>query len=848
MSIITSANIAQLITIAVSIILGILILRRRKTRERMVFILFLAVFIFESFAHFMANTAFREPAALWEQTVPILTLATVITYTYFIAVLTRNQKFIPVIAWSGAALISMVTVITVLSNISGEFTLWSRNIIWQEYGIWHHLVMVSGFIFLGQALYLLWTRQRITSHPEESNRIAYLFVGVSIILIFRILSELVSAQDFAIDHIGFLINSVILAYAVTRYRLIDIKLLFRKSIITAGICLFLFDSFLILLYSMDSFLGAQWTEGQRMVAIFAVALVLTLLFNTLRTNLEKYTDRLFYGKRYNYRQMVLNFANRMSHIIEMPELAETMLQPLAKALGASQVSLLLMTDAYYQTYFAERNNQKQPVVSISLHKDGPIVKWLDQNDKPLYVNNIMSRPEFRSLSQEEKNLLEAAQINLLCPIKSKFQLVAILALSHKQTSGVYLQDDIDLLMTMASEAAIVIENAQLFEKAKERANTDELTGLYNHRYFHQRLDEEIARCSRFGDIFSLILMDIDKFKKYNDIYGHLAGDRVLAHIGKLINRSLRNVDISFRYGGDEFAILLPATPIEGAQKLVERLRRGLQTATDLQGAPMTCSIGIGSWPTDGVMREGILQAIDAALYYAKQTGRNLACLACEVSVSDILSSEPKTGEQGKESILNTIYALAATVDAKDSYTYGHSKKVSMYATYIAEALGHCAEDIERIRTAALLHDIGKIGIADEVLNKQGYLTIDDLEPIRSHPNMGIAIIKHVDSLKSCLPGVQYHHEKYDGTGYPAGLKGGNIPLDARILAIADAFDAMTSKRPYRQIQATPEEAIAELTKYAGTQFDPEIVQAFIVVLQDKGEVTKSIAIEYEGVK
>ena len=172
----------------------------------------------------------------------------------------------------------------------------------------------------------------------------------------------------------------------------------------------------------------------------------------------------------------------------------------------------------------------------------------------------------------------------------------------------------------------------------------------------------------------------------------------------------------------------------------------------------------------------------------------------------------------------------------------------MYATYIAEALGHCAEDIERIRTAALLHDIGKIGIGDEVLNKQGYLTIDDLEPIRAHPNMGIAIIKHVDSLKSCLPGVQYHHEKYDGTGYPAGLKGSNIPRDARILAIADAYDAMTSKRPYRQIQATPEEAIAELTKYAGTQFDPEMVQAFVAVLQDKGEVTKSIAIEYEGVR
>jgi putative nucleotidyltransferase with HDIG domain len=178
-------------------------------------------------------------------------------------------------------------------------------------------------------------------------------------------------------------------------------------------------------------------------------------------------------------------------------------------------------------------------------------------------------------------------------------------------------------------------------------------------------------------------------------------------------------------------------------------------------------------------------------------------------------------------ILNTIYALAATVDAKDHYTYGHSKKVAKYATDIAEALGYSQERIAILRAAALLHDIGKIGVSDRVLVKAGPLTDEDWEPIRAHPKLGVAILKHVESLNGCLAAIQYHHERYDGTGYPAGLKGENIPLDARILAVADSYDAMTSLRPYRQGKFTHEQAVEELKRCAGTQFDSKIVEVFV---------------------
>lgn len=190
-------------------------------------------------------------------------------------------------------------------------------------------------------------------------------------------------------------------------------------------------------------------------------------------------------------------------------------------------------------------------------------------------------------------------------------------------------------------------------------------------------------------------------------------------------------------------------------------------------------------------------------------------------------------------MLSTIYALAATVDARDHHTYGHSRRVSNYSVAIGEAIGLSPERISILHTAALLHDIGKIGISDEVLNKKEHLSEEDWKPVYSHPTLGVSILRHTDGLASCLPGIQYHHERYDGTGYPSGLKGNNIPLDARIIAIADAYEAMTSPRPYRERTLSYEEALDELERHKNTQFDPELVTAFV------NQMRKNLPVEVE---
>jgi diguanylate cyclase (GGDEF)-like protein len=386
----------------------------------------------------------------------------------------------------------------------------------------------------------------------------------------------------------------------------------------------------------------------------------------------------------------------------------------------------------------------------------------------------------------------------------------------------------ELAISMASQGGIIVENAQLYSQALVRASTDGLTGLYNHRHFHERLEQEIARGSRFGAMFSLIMLDVDLFKAYNDIYGHLAGDEVLRRIGEYIGSSIRSVDMAFRYGGDEYTIFMPETQLDGAYRVAERIRKTIESKTSSRVMPVTVSLGIANWPIDGVMKEEIIARADAALYRAKQAGRNRTCLSSDLV--ELKTPLIDVDIEERPRALSIIYALAATVDAKDHYTYGHSRKVSDYSVAVAEALNLSQDRIATIRAAGLLHDIGKVGIPDSILNKKGALNEEEWEAVRVHPELGVEILRHITDLVNCLPSILHHHEHYNGKGYPSGLKEGSIPIEARILAVADAYDAMTSSRPYRE-QLSSQQAINELKRCAGTQFDPELVDTFCKIIE-----------------
>jgi diguanylate cyclase (GGDEF)-like protein/putative nucleotidyltransferase with HDIG domain len=454
--------------------------------------------------------------------------------------------------------------------------------------------------------------------------------------------------------------------------------------------------------------------------------------------------------------------------------------------------------------------------------EGTGTEWVSKRKKALFEPDLAKNRRFRT---GDAHLKQGIRSIVYLPLVVKGEAIgSLIVASHRPNA--YAPGQVHLLERLASQIAVPVENSRLYAKAEQRARVDELTGLFNRRHFDERLGEEIDRNSRHGGMLSLIFLDLDFFKAYNDKHGHIAGDKILAQIGQLIEKSIRNIDIAFRYGGDEFAVLLPQSEADNAFVVAERVRGKIASEMRKKKLRITISLGLASWPSDGVTSDELINAADRALYYIKQTGGNRTCVA-----SKMLPSLTETAEMSaatEKEAMSIIYALAATIEARDPFTYGHSRKVSSYAVALAEAIGLPSEKVAVISTAALLHDIGKIGIPDEVLNKVGKLEAETWELIQSHAKLSATIVGHVISLVSCLPAILHHHERWDGTGYPSRLKGEAIPIEARILAIADAFDAMTSSRPYRE-PLSYKKVLDELKRCSGTQFDPKLVEAFLPI-------------------
>jgi diguanylate cyclase (GGDEF)-like protein len=358
---------------------------------------------------------------------------------------------------------------------------------------------------------------------------------------------------------------------------------------------------------------------------------------------------------------------------------------------------------------------------------------------------------------------------------------------------------------------------------------DPLTGLLNHRAFQERLEEELRRAERARQPVSLIALDIDDFKVINDTLGHAAGDQALRLLADAIRAELRPGDCCGRIGGDEFTIMLPGANPESADRVVARLRaRTGKLAVGASEQPLTFSSGIAGYPVHALGKDDLLHLADGAMYWAKSHGKNRSFIY-STSIDFALSAEEAAERNLRAGLVNTVHALARAVDAKDGYTHSHSQRVARYAVELGRKLGFDADRLEQIRTAGVLHDVGKIGIPDTILLKPASLDEDEFETMRRHSELGRDIIAGA-GMPEIAGWVLHLHERFDGNGYPRRLEGARIPAESRVLHCADALEAMTSSRVYRD--ALPlEVALAELEKGAGTQFDPVVVSALLELVR-----------------
>ncbi|HTB92094.1 MAG TPA: diguanylate cyclase [Candidatus Sulfotelmatobacter sp.] len=430
-----------------------------------------------------------------------------------------------------------------------------------------------------------------------------------------------------------------------------------------------------------------------------------------------------------------------------------------------------------------------------------------------------------------------------------------------------------LLRTLADLVSGALHNALTFQKAQEQAITDGLTGVKTHRFFMEALSSEWKRSSRASRAFALVLMDLDRFKFVNDFYGHLEGDLVLQRVGQILETNCRRSDVVARYGGDEFVILMPETTMEQARQLSSKLRGWVAADPLLREKNISASFGIACYPLHGASPQELIQVADASMYLSKHQGGNTVSTADHVDpnearrwkrdvleaylgvtlkrlfttgpeafdeiylrlrqftdslpCTEIAQEPPPDGPRAlPQSILDTVTSLAYAIDAKDQYTQGHSQKVSAYAALLAEALGMSDLEVEEIRLGAVLHDVGKVGIPEAILNKSGPLNLEEWDTMKTHVTFGGKLLEPLVPLARIREMVLHHHEFFDGSGYPEALAAEKIPLGARIITIADSYDTITSDRSYKKGR-TAEQALNELERCAGTQFDPQLVAAFV---------------------
>jgi diguanylate cyclase (GGDEF)-like protein/putative nucleotidyltransferase with HDIG domain len=367
--------------------------------------------------------------------------------------------------------------------------------------------------------------------------------------------------------------------------------------------------------------------------------------------------------------------------------------------------------------------------------------------------------------------------------------------------------------------------ARLSARLSDATRIDPLTGLLNRREFERLLESELERSRRTDRPLAVIVGDVDGLAAINERRGTQVGDKVLKLVARDMRKWKRRIDSAGRIGGEEFALLLPETDEHGAFLLAERLRRAAHRTFNDEPVPVTVSFGVSTYPEHGDRIDLLLSFATHAMGAAKELGKDRSVIYSP-EVARMLASAG--GPEGAELQLATVVGLAETLDIRDTGVVGHCQSVARYSELTAIELGLPPERVERVRLAGVLHDVGKIGVSDRVITKPGPLDADEWQEMRTHPEIGARLLTHPD-FEDVRGWVLSHHERPDGRGYPQGLSGDSIPLEASILAVADAYEAMTADRAYRPAMGQ-EAARAELEAGAGTQFDAAVVRAFLTAL------------------
>lgn len=818
-------TIVPLITTVLYIFILVIISTSNKTKLSIAFRYYIISMIIWSLGSFLMKTEIPPNNLFWNkfvtQTGFSLVPVFLLQFSYvlinkqgrkpilFIAYLLSVMQII--LAWTGNVIVSA-------DMIDGEF-------VYVLAPVWPFII--GGLASLISVLAFITMVRAVRLGQVELKKVQIVMIGLAFVIIGGALNISPEIGELALDIILNAITAIIITYSIYRNKFLEINLVVKRGLYFSMYNISLFAIYASVIILMYNFL--QRTFENNLFITLLVMLPLFMVLEPIRQFILNITDNLFYRANKD-RQIILNdFSSLVNSSFSLEKINSGLVDAIQQGIGTKDVSILLKNSTKYN--LSETTIEGLVFNDQAILFTSPILSWLNDNSRLLRSeidNNIL----FKRLWDSEKQVIKNYQTEMIVPINYLEDIIGLVVISGREDQSPYSEVEMNFLKTLLNNAAAIIENAKTIELLKRQSITDELTKLFNHRYFHETVGNWVKE-NRYEQ-FAIAVVDIDQFKIYNDLYGHSAGDTALQRIASIIKENTPKDALQVRYGGEEFVIYYPMYDLVQTKRAIEDLRRVVEENFLLSENIkefLTVSIGGACFPSNGSSLEEILTKAFIAVSNCKQSGRNKSIMFNKDHEDDTVHVNVQ--EKIKEAYLSSTYALAATIDAKDHYTFGHSNNVAELSVALAKESGYVGDDLDTIRNAGLLHDIGKVGIPESVLLKKGYLTDEEMKTMRSHVVQSINIIKHIPNLIDTIPIIISHHERFDGGGYPRGISGESIPVLGRVICVADAFDAMTTDRPYRK-GLSLDQALYELKKNAGSQFDPDLVETFIEFVNKGG--------------
>ena len=763
----------------------------------------------------------------------------VVFYTFLYSFAREKGRFLLTLFWAGSLALLPGTLSGFFLAPPSPTVRPDGMVVYTYHTVYWHMAFPC-ILFLSMvfcSLRLLGKMRR--EQGAHSSGAVLLFFGGLVALVGNLMQIFIPGNTFPYDALSGVIYAGMMVFALYRRRLFRLTLVVSRGLLmlSVGVVYVLLGVYCANpLYAF--FLTRIGLRSQTALTMASVLLAGLLSLSYLLA--RRLIDSLFIREEQQNRRLK-SFSAEVSQSLSTDDIMAKLAGVLERELPVGQIYVCL---ADRRGYTARYSSNPLVPPSFSIDRDSPKIRYLQEQEPCLIMQEYAATAHAISDWAEEKELFRRLQVDCVGAMKDGRQIVGLVLLSARDHRRPFTASEIAFLETVCSIASIAMKNAGLYEKMFREARIDPLTDAFNYRYFVELLEETFQTCGR--ECLTLAYVDVDDFKLYNQLYGVEAGDAALRSICQTITLCVGEAGTVFRTSGKVFAVLLPGRDVQQSMALMrEILRRvGQINRPDAYPSrkPLTVSVGICTAPYAASSAKELMDNADLAAYNAKQHGKNQLMVfrgAMErmpqhlaERTDAIINRIEKDGGGHYQGAMSMIAALTAAIDAKDHYTYAHSKNVARYASSLAVAAGLNEEQVRTIYVAGLLHDIGKISIPETILNKTGKLTDEEYSIMKDHVNNSIEMIRHLPEMDYVIPAALGHHERWDGKGYPRGLSGEQIPITARCLSIADVFDAMTTDRPYRK--GLPlDYAADEIERGAGTQFDPALAPVFAKLIRDR---------------